>query len=130
MEFSIAAIQEAHELYTGPDFPKLIKVFKAMGMKTNSFNLETGVVTYTNSLGEKLVSEGIKVDFNIVEKGNYEGAIIALQRNQRGESDFYTFCNEVAKAGVYKWVIDLDKMTCAYFDKVEQVIIIESIPAL
>ncbi len=38
MGFSIGSIQEAHRLYTGPDFPKLIKVFKSMGMITNIFD--------------------------------------------------------------------------------------------
>jgi uncharacterized protein YbcV (DUF1398 family) len=130
MEFSIASIQEAHKLYTGPDFPKLIKEFKAMGMVTNIFNLETGIVTYINRSGETLENTGIKVDFDICEAGKFDEAIFALQRNQKGESDFYTFCNEVAKAGVYKWVSDLDEMTCTYFDKTEQVIILESIPSV
>ena len=128
MEFSIASIQEAHKLYTGPEFPKLIKAFKSMGMITNIFNLETGIVTYINRSGETLENNGIKVDFDICEAGKFEEAIIALQRNQRGESDFYIFCIEVATAGVYKWVSELDEMTCTYFDKTEQVIIIESIP--
>ena len=130
MEFSITSIQEAHKLYTGPDFPKLIKEFKSMGMVTNIFNLETGIVTYINHTGETLEDTGIKVDFDICESGTFEDAIFALQRNQRGESDFYTFCNEIAKAGVYKWVSELDEMTCTYFDKTEQVIIIESIPSV
>ena len=101
-----------------------------MGMVTNIFNLETGIVTYINHTGETLEDTGIKVDFDICESGTFEDAIFALQRNQRGESDFYTFCNEIAKAGVYKWVSELDEMTCTYFDKTEQVIIIESIPSV
>lgn len=130
MEFSLTSIQEAHKLYTGPDFPKLIKAFKSMEMITNIFDLETGIVTYINRSGDILESTGIKVEFDICETGKYEEAIFALQRNQRGESDFYSFCNEVAKAGIYKWVSDLDAMTCSYFDKMEQVIIIENIPSV
>lgn len=70
----------------------------------------------------------IRID--ICEAGKFDEAIFALRRNQRGESDFYAFCNEVAKAGVYKWVSDLNEMTCTYFDKTEQVIILESIPSV
>ncbi len=130
MEFSLVSIQEAHKLYTGPDFPKLIKAFKSMDMITNIFDLETGKVTYVSRSGDTLVSTGIKMKFDTREAGKYEEAIIALQRNQRGESDFYSFCNEVAKAGIYKWVSDLDAMTCSYFDRMEQVVIIENIPSV
>lgn len=128
MEFSIASIREAHKLYTGPDFPKLINVFKSMGMVTNIFNLETGVVTYMNRVGDRLEDVGIQVDFCIGESATYESALLALQRNQKGESDFYTFCNEIAKAGIYKWLINLEKMTCGYYDKSESLIILENIP--
>lgn len=52
MEFTLKSIQDAHKMYTGPDFPLLIKAFKSMGMITNIFDLETGLVTYVNSTGE------------------------------------------------------------------------------
>ena len=130
MEFSLASIIEAHKQYTGPDFPKLIKAFKAMGMITNVFNLETGIVTYMNRSGEILESTGIKVEFDICGTGNYEEAVFALQRNQRGDSDFYTFCYEVAKASIYKWVSDLEAMTCSYYDKMGKAIIVENIPSV
>lgn len=100
MVFSMRSVQEAHALYTGPDFPKLIKAFKAMEMTTNVFNLETGVVTYMSRSGETLESKGIKVTFDIGEVGNY------------------------------KWVSDLEAMTCAYYDKTEAIIIIEAIPSV
>ncbi|MEJ7511945.1 hypothetical protein WL557_12895, partial [Staphylococcus lugdunensis] len=38
MEFTLKSIQEAHEKYTGPDFPKLFKAFKDMGMVSNEVN--------------------------------------------------------------------------------------------
>ncbi len=128
MEFTLEAINKAHSMYTGPDFPKLIGVFKKMGMVTNIFNLETGVVSYINKEGECLYGKGLAVDFDIEDHANYETAIAALQRNQKGKTDFPTFCVEIAKTGVYKWVSDLEKMTCSYYDKHEKIIIEEKIP--
>ena len=130
MDFSLSSIKEAHEQYTGPDFPKLIKAFKSMGMVTNVFNIETGIVTYIDGSGKTLENTGIKVGFEICETGNLEDARSALQRNQSGESDFYTFCIEIARAGVYKWVSDLEEMTCTYYDKTEHAIIKEIIPSV
>ncbi len=128
MDFSIEAIRNAHMLYTGPDFPKLIKEFIHMGMVTNIVNIETGVVTYIDNNGVVLNDTGVNVGFQINESATYENALAALQRNQNGESDFSTFCNEIAIAGVYKWEIDLTNMTCSYFDKTETSIIVENIP--
>lgn len=128
MKFTLATIHEAHKLYTGPEFPKLIRVFKAMGMVTNIYNLESGVVFYQNKTGESLkekVIEAHKVNI----KSDYPAAFTALKRNQSGESDFPTFCKEVAAAGICKWVSDLEKMTCTYYDKQENAVIEESIPS-
>lgn len=130
MEFTLDAINEAHSLYTGPDFPKLIREFKGMGIVTNIFNLETGVVSYINNQGECLYGKGMAVDFAIEENSTYENAITALKRNQTGETDFPTFCVEIARAGIYKWVSDLVKMTCSYYDKQEKVLIQEMIPTI
>jgi len=38
-----------------------------------------------------------------------------------------TFCTEVAQAGIYKWVVNLETMTCNYYDKNENLIISEII---
>lgn len=130
MEFTSKSIHEAHKLYTGPDFPKLIKEFRLMGMITNSYNLETGIVSYVNETGECIEEKGIEVEFTIEENSFYDKALDALKRNQEGVSDFPTFCIEIARAGIYKWVSDLEKMTCSYYDKKETILISEDIPTL
>lgn len=129
MEFTLESICEAHKLYTGPEFPKLIREFKAMGMVTNIYNLETGVVSYLNKTGDSIEDKGIQVT-EIGLHSDYAAALTALKRNQRGESDFTAFCNEIAAAGIYKWVSDLEKMTCSYYDKQENAVIMENIPAV
>ncbi|SPZ96951.1 phage envelope protein [Staphylococcus aureus] len=35
MAFKLSAIQQAHQQFTGVDFPKLFKAFKDMGMTYN-----------------------------------------------------------------------------------------------
>jgi uncharacterized protein YbcV (DUF1398 family) len=35
----------------------------------------------------------------------------------------------MAQAGVYRWISDLEKMTCSYYDLQENVIIVEAIPS-
>lgn len=127
MEFSLESIKKAQKLYTGPDFPKLVKEYRLMGIILNIYNIETGVVNYINNSGDSIKDMGVKVDFDIPESSIYEKAILGLKRNQNGESDFMTFCTEVAQAGIYKWVVNLETMTCSYYDKNENLIISEII---
>ncbi|MDF2804105.1 MAG: Phage envelope protein [Anaerocolumna sp.] len=127
LEFTIQAIHEAHKLYTGPDFPKLIREFKLMGMVSNVYNLENGIITYSNDVGECIQEKGIAMNFEIEKIADYDLAIKALRSNQEGETDFAMFCIEIAKAGIYKWVSDLRDMTCSYFDKNDNLIIEEYI---
>lgn len=56
----------------------------------------------------------------MAEKANREQFVRILRNHHAGETDFPTFCEETAQAGLYKWVIDLDTMTCSYLDLVDR----------
>lgn len=130
MIFSLEGIKKAQNMYTGPDFPKLVEEYKKMGIITNTYNIERGEVTYINNLGACIIDTGIKVEFQIPDTPTYEKALLGLKRNQTGKSDFITFCNEVAQTGIYKWVVNLENMTCDYYDKNEIIVISEVIPSV
>lgn len=53
-----------------------------------------------------------------------------LKIHQKGETDYVTFCNHCAKTGIEKWVVDLDKMTCTYYDTSEREILVEKVPTV
>lgn len=128
MEFSLEKINEAHSKFTGVDFPKLIKEFKRMGMLTNSYDIQSGLVTYEHKDGEQIKVQSNKVDVPINTMSSNPAAQDVLKRHQTGETDFLTFCREIAGAGVYKWVSDMGKMTCSYYDLNDYVVIAEAIP--
>jgi uncharacterized protein YbcV (DUF1398 family) len=130
MQFSLENIFEAHAKFTGVDFPKLIQEFKKMGMLTNAFNLQSGQVTYVHKLGEQIEVQRNAVDADINSTSSSEAAKDVLRRHQAGETDFVTFCREIAGAGVYKWVSNMDEMTCSYYDLNEQVVVVETIPGV
>ncbi|KAA0805453.1 DUF1398 family protein, partial [Staphylococcus aureus] len=44
------------------------------------------------------------------------------------QTDFETFCDEMAEAGIYKWHIDIQAGTCTYIDLQDQAVISELIP--
>jgi uncharacterized protein YbcV (DUF1398 family) len=51
-----------------------------------------------------------------------------LKAHQGGKNDFPSFCNQAARSGVAKWTVCVDKMTCTYFDKAGNEILVEEIP--
>jgi uncharacterized protein YbcV (DUF1398 family) len=130
MAFTLEAIREAHSQFTGVDFPKLIEQFKLMGMETNTFNLQTGVVTYVHTNGEQLEAQGKAVEVPVRVTSSIEVGKDVLKRHQTGETDFPTFCVEMAEAGVCKWISDMRAMKCSYYDLAGNAIIVETIPSV
>lgn len=128
--FTLESILEAHAQFSGPDFPKLLAVFKEMGMVSNQVDIEMGQVTYIAQDDTVLVNDGYKVTSNIADYPNKYQVEADLKRHQAGETDFPTFCEDMAKSGIVGWVIDLEQMTCTYLDKTENAVLVETVPSL
>nr|MBP6566552.1 DUF1398 family protein [Saprospiraceae bacterium] len=64
----------------------------------------------------------------IAETSNAEKFKTELKAHQQGKTDFLTFIKMCATFGIEKWVICMDKMTCTYYDKAENEILVEKIP--
>ena len=128
--FTIEQITQAHShVKSGADFPKYIQDIKTLGVTS----FETWVTdSHTDYFG--------KDDFKTSSKSKYENLSIADETNaaafknylkihQQGETDYYTFCKHCAETGIEKWIVDLHKMTCIYYDKQQNEILVEVIPS-
>ena len=51
-----------------------------------------------------------------------------LKEHQQGKTDYLTFIGLCAKLGIEKWEVYMDKMTCTYYDKAGNEILVEQIP--
>jgi len=51
-----------------------------------------------------------------------------LKAHQQGKTDYSTFCSDCAKSGVEKWAVSMEEMTCSYFDKAGNKLLVEVIP--
>ena len=51
-----------------------------------------------------------------------------LKEHQQGKTDYFTFCKSCAETGIEKWVVSLIDMTCIYYDKIGNKILVEQIP--
>lgn len=127
--FTLEQIEQAHKkVKSGADFPRYIQKIKEIGVK----GFETWVTdSSTEYFGKNQFSIKSKSTYNeliISNISNKEDFIAQLKIHQQGESDYFTFCKKCAENGIEKWVVNLEEMTCIYFDKIGTEILVEKIP--
>ncbi|WBL41736.1 DUF1398 family protein [Algoriphagus halophytocola] len=129
--FTVEQIELAHtKVKSGAEFPAYIQEIKNMGVTS----FETWVTdSHTKYFGNN--------DFQTKSNPKYEEIGIAthsdeklfshyLKIHQKGETDYFTFCHHCAETGIEKWIVNLDKMTCTYYDKAENEVVIEDVPSV
>lgn len=129
--FTVEQIEQAHKkVKSGADFPKYIQEIKNFGVK----GFETWVKdSHTEYFGENNFSTKSKSKYDeldISDNSNKENFIVQLKFHQQGKTDYFTFCIDCAETGIEKWVVRLDEMTCIYYDKKGNEILVEEIPQL
>ena len=83
---------------------------------------------YVHQSEDDIVTSSVKSTIPVAQKKSNKTIRCILTRHQQGQTDFETFCDEMAEAGIYKWHIDIQSGTCTYIDLQEQAIISELIP--
>jgi len=128
--FTIDAIKAAHaKVKSGADFPNYIQDIIKLGV--------TGYETYVSDshtlfLGKdnySIESVAKYAPLTIADKGDAASFIKDLKEHQQGKSDYLSFCKACARYGVEKWVVEMKKMTCSYYDKAGNEVLVENIPA-
>jgi uncharacterized protein YbcV (DUF1398 family) len=127
--FTEQQIKAAHsKTKTGADFPKYIQEIKSLGLIRYEYWVTDGHIIYYGENGH-VVNSGSRYKPNVIASST---SISQLQHiisiHQQGQTDFLTFCGQVAEAGVEKWVIDIKKMLCTYYDLAGNGMIAEPIP--
>ncbi|WP_341905188.1 DUF1398 family protein [Fluviicola taffensis] len=129
--FTIDQIRNAHsKVKSGADFPGYIQKIKALGVSSYETYVEDGDTDYHGVNGFAISSGSKYAKLNISDKSNAEQFKQDLKAHQRGETDYPTFCSDCAKSGVEKWVVEMERMTCAYYDKEGKELLVENIPQL
>ncbi|MEG3313981.1 DUF1398 family protein [Streptococcus parasuis] len=101
-----------------------------MGIVENTVDIQSGQVTYRSQTGQTLEKTGYQVTIPVSDQANLDQFVTILRNHQAGQTDFPTFCQETAEAGIYKWVFDLEAMTCSYLDQAEQAVFVEAVPSV
>lgn len=129
--FTVEQIEKAHEkVKSGADFPKYIEEIKEIGV----ICFETWVKdSHTEYFGKdyfRTKSESKYGELLITESCDKENFISQLKDHQKGKTDYFTFCKACTETGIEKWIVNLDAMTCIYYDKIGNEILVEQIPKL
>jgi uncharacterized protein YbcV (DUF1398 family) len=67
---------------------------------------------------------------DIAKNSDKDQFVEYLKIHQKGETDYFTFCKHCAETGIEKWIVRLDDMTCIYYDKAGNEILVEIVPTL
>ncbi|MET3537463.1 DUF1398 domain-containing protein [Chryseobacterium limigenitum] len=131
MKFTIEEIKAEHQkVKSGADFPKYIQAIKNRGVSHYTVYVSDGNTEYFDQ-ENRSDSTGSKYDvLTISENVNLENFKSRLKLHQQGGTDYLTFCKDCAENGVEGWKMDLNTMTCTYFDKAENNILVEQIPSV
>ena len=127
--FTVEQIEQAHnKVKSGADFPKYIQEIKELGVKS----FETWVKdSHTEYFGvNNFCTQSLSKydELTILDTIDREKFIMQLKLHQEGKTNYYTFCKDCAQTGIEKWVVNLESMTCIYFDKMGNEILVEQIP--
>ena len=127
--FTVEQVKAAHsKVKSGADFPSYVQEIKKLGVTHYEAYVADGHIDYhggddyTAQVPEKYATMKIADEANIAV---FKAELLA---HQQGKTDYLTFIKMCAETGIEKWEIRMDTMTCTYFDKLGNAILVEQIP--
>ncbi|MCV7347874.1 DUF1398 domain-containing protein [Mycolicibacterium rhodesiae] len=103
-------------------FPHLAETLRRAGVRTNTWWLPSMQSVYDTELGCVVVQSPALFD-GMADVPDFDRAALieALRTDQAGQTTFPQFALAAWRAGVLRWVVDLDHRTCTYFGSGDQV---------
>jgi len=127
--FTIEQIKAAHsKVKSGADFPLYIQDIKKLGVTDYETFVTDGHTDYFGINNYKTSSPAKYSELKIADHSNKEQFKSDLKAHQQGKTDYLTFCNDCAKSGIEKWLVNIEKMSCTYFNNAGNEVLLEEIP--
>ena len=127
--FTAEQIKAAHsKVKSGADFPAYIREIKGLGVTHYQAYVADGHIDYHGPNDYSVTIPPKHNPLLIAEIPNPEAFRAGLAAHQQGKTDFPTFIGMCARFGIEKWDISLDAMTCTYYDRAGNKILVEKIP--
>ncbi|HSN59713.1 MAG TPA: DUF1398 family protein [Ferruginibacter sp.] len=126
--FKLKEIKAAHlKVKSGVDFPNYIQDLIKLGVKKYSTYVNDGHTLFLGVDEYQIKSRPKYAKLNVANISDKNRFKHYLKNHQRGQTDYPTFCNNSAQTGVEKWTVDMEQMTCTYYDKLNNVMLVEPI---
>lgn len=128
--FTIEQISAAHsKVKSGADFPTYIRDIIKLGVNFYETRVANGQTNYYAKDGTLVASPEKYARLDIAATSNPEQFKADLLAHQNGKTDYRSFIAECAKSGIEKWAVCMEEMTCTYYDKANNKILVERIPS-
>lgn len=116
--FTLSTIALAHaQVKSGADFPQFIQDLIQLGVLAYDTYVVDGHACYVGKHEFELHSEAKYSPIPIAAESQTALFKSYLKMHQNGETDYPTFCQHAAECGVQKWRVNLQAMSCTYFDR-------------
>ena len=127
--FTLEQIKAAHsKVKSGADFPAYIRDIKNLGVTSYETFVTDGHTHYYGAGNHKTGSPARYAGLIISKNADTAQFKADLLAHQQGKTDYPTFCSDCARSGIEKWVVDINKRTCTYYDLEQNEILAEEIP--
>lgn len=127
--FTVEQIKTALvKVKSGADFPDYIREIKQLGVASYVTWVADGHTEYFGENGFRATSEPRYASLKIADQSQKEVFEKCIKIHQQGGSDYPTVSRQAAETGVEKWAVNLVAMTCTYFDRAGNEILVEQIP--
>ena len=127
--FTVEQIKAAHgKVKSGADFPGYIQEIKSLGVTHYEAHVMDGHIDYHGGSDYTVTVPARYGSLVIADNPKTEAFKVELLAHQQGKTDYLTFIKMCAETGIEKWKICMSKMTCTYFDKAGNEVLIEKIP--
>ncbi|MFY8033042.1 MAG: DUF1398 domain-containing protein [Flexibacteraceae bacterium] len=128
--FTLDQIKAAHsKVKSGADFLAYIQELKALGVLHYETFVAEGNTNYYGANAYNIIGDAKYPALSVAETTDGEQFKSALKAHQQGKTDYPTFCSDCAEAGILKWQVNLEAMTCTYIDTAGFEILVEEIPS-
>ncbi|WP_256010136.1 DUF1398 domain-containing protein [Desertivirga xinjiangensis] len=126
---SLEQIKAAHsKVKSGADFPAYIQDIKSLGVSYYETFVNDGHTIFSGTNGYTTISPARYEALTIADNCNKEQFKSDLKAHQQGEIDYPTFSKLSTRLGVEKWAVSMEQMTCTYYDKAGNQVLVEKIP--
>ncbi len=127
--FTAEQVKSAHsKVKSGADFPAYIKEIRSLGVTHYETYVTDGHINYHGGNDYTAKVPAKYPPLFVADTTKIKEFKTELIAHQQGKTDFLTFVKMCATTGIEKWKIRMDKMTCTYFDKGGNEVLIEEIP--